>query len=119
MLRRDSFVFTRPMNSSISLGLFPEAWMRVGWGMRVGISCSLSHPLQLLHHQLPNLVITEHPIRPLRVRAMHFQHTVINRQLHRRLVLDVFELDLPVPVADGLFAEVVLADHAKSDVQAM
>ena len=33
MLRRDSPLFTRPMNSSMSFGLFPAAVMRVGVGM--------------------------------------------------------------------------------------
>jgi len=28
---------TRPIYSSMSLGLLPAAWIRVGWGMRVGI----------------------------------------------------------------------------------
>ena len=31
------FELTRPMYSSISLGLFPAAWMRVGWAMSVGM----------------------------------------------------------------------------------
>src|SRR5271154_2129100 len=29
---------TRPMYSSMSLGLLPADWMRVGWGIRVGMS---------------------------------------------------------------------------------
>ena len=36
-LAAEVFVLTRPMYSSMSLGLLPAAWMRVGWGMSVGM----------------------------------------------------------------------------------
>jgi hypothetical protein len=37
MLVEDVCEFTRPMYSSMSLGLLPADWMRVGCGMRVGM----------------------------------------------------------------------------------
>lgn len=37
MLADDVFEFTRPIYSSISLGLFPAASMRVGWDIKVGM----------------------------------------------------------------------------------
>src|SRR3979411_652365 len=36
-LAADVFVLTRPTYSSISLGLLPADWMRVAWGISVGI----------------------------------------------------------------------------------
>src|ERR1700688_4669194 len=37
-LTAEVFELTRPMYSSMSLGLLPAAWIRVGWGMSVGMS---------------------------------------------------------------------------------
>jgi hypothetical protein len=36
-LADEVFELMRPMYSSMSLGLFPAAWMRVGWVMSVGM----------------------------------------------------------------------------------
>src|SRR5436309_11946966 len=47
-LAEDVFEFTRPMYSSMSFGLFPAAWMRVGWAMSVGMkSLVLSEELRI------------------------------------------------------------------------
>lgn len=34
-------LFTRPTNSSMSLGLFPAAWMTVGFGISVAMAAGL------------------------------------------------------------------------------
>jgi hypothetical protein len=36
-LAAEVFELTRPMYSSMSLGLLPAAWIRVGWEMSVGM----------------------------------------------------------------------------------
>jgi len=41
-LSADVFELTRPMYSSMSLGLLPAAVIRVAWGMNVGMLCQAS-----------------------------------------------------------------------------
>jgi hypothetical protein len=44
MLAPEVFEFTRPMYSSISLGLFPAAVMRVACGISVGMGMRIPEP---------------------------------------------------------------------------
>src|ERR1700675_3290616 len=56
MLVVEVWELTRPMYSSISLGLLPEDWMRMGCGIRVGMGWAFPS-FGLLKHERRALVL--------------------------------------------------------------